>query len=206
MCLWPENGPEGKWWYARWSDEDAAKKVIGRSCGEAIHNCLTNVEAAVVWDEEVIHERAQRVSAFPESKSPTVNDSEAQILKTVLAAQAILAPANLPKAPNEAGPIQQLEEVARSVESQSKVIETWWGKTWNWLLTHLASHQARKRLRVCETVSLGEKRFVAVVEVDGEQFLVGGAASSVATLARLKPSPNFSEVLKSKWSQEPVQA
>jgi len=76
----------------------------------------------------------------------------------------------------------------------------------NWAFKQLQSRQARKRLRVCETVSLGEKRFVAVVEVDGEQFLVGGASGSVATLARLEPSPEFSEVLKRRWSQDPVQA
>ena len=61
---------------------------------------------------------------------------------------------------------------------------------YNWASQQLKSHQTKKRLRVCETVSLGEKRFVAVVEIDGEQFLVGGAAGSVATLARLEKSQN----------------
>ncbi len=77
---------------------------------------------------------------------------------------------------------------------------------YNWASQQLKSHQTKKRLRVCETVSLGEKRFVAVVEIDGEQFLVGGAAGSVATLARLEKSPEFSEVLQRRWSQDPVQA
>lgn len=31
-----------------------------------------------------------------------------------------------------------------------------------------------RRLKVCETVSLGEKRFVSIVEVDGVSLLVGG--------------------------------
>jgi hypothetical protein len=57
------------------------------------------------------------------------------------------------------------------------------------------SQQAKKRLRVCETVSLGEKRFIAVVEVDGDQFLVGGSSSSVAMLAHLEPQPAFADVL-----------
>jgi len=75
-----------------------------------------------------------------------------------------------------------------------------------WARKHMGYSPARKRLRVCETVSLGEKRFVAVIEVDGEQFLVGGAASSVATLARLEPSPQFAEVLRRRWAQDPIQA
>jgi len=82
----------------------------------------------------------------------------------------------------------------------------WLAGAWKWALKHLRSGHARKRLRVCESVSLGEKRFVAVIEVDGEQFLVGGASSSVATLARLGPSQVFSDVLKQRWAQDPIQA
>ena len=36
------------------------------------------------------------------------------------------------------------------------------------------------------TVSLGEKRFVAVIQIDGLQFLIGGGASNVALLAQLE--------------------
>jgi hypothetical protein len=82
----------------------------------------------------------------------------------------------------------------------------WLAGAWNWVRRQLLSRQPRKRLRVCESVSLGEKRFVAVIEVDGEQFLVGGASSSVATLARLEPTQEFSAVLKRRWAQDPVQA
>jgi len=45
-----------------------------------------------------------------------------------------------------------------------------------------------RRLRVAETVSLGEKRFVSILQVDGEQFLVGGSSSNVVLLAKLEPS------------------
>ena len=81
----------------------------------------------------------------------------------------------------------------------------WLGEAWNWM-QKLGSRPTKKRLRVCESVSLGEKRFVAVIEVDGEQFLVGGASSSVVTLARLEPTPDFSEVLKRRWAHDAVQA
>ena len=52
----------------------------------------------------------------------------------------------------------------------------WWGQK---------KLQHRKRLRVCESVSLGEKRFVAVVEVGDEQYLVGGSSHSICMLAPL---------------------
>jgi len=45
-----------------------------------------------------------------------------------------------------------------------------------------------RRLRVAETVSLGEKRFVSILQVDGEQFLVGGSSSNVVLLAKLETS------------------
>ncbi len=48
-----------------------------------------------------------------------------------------------------------------------------------------AAHAGAKRLRVIETVALGEKRFAAVLQVDGVQFLVGGGAGTVVLLATL---------------------
>ena len=44
-----------------------------------------------------------------------------------------------------------------------------------------------RRLRVRETLSLGEKRFVAVIEYEGQELLVGGSGNSFALLARLEP-------------------
>jgi flagellar biogenesis protein FliO len=42
-----------------------------------------------------------------------------------------------------------------------------------------------KKLSLCETLSLGEKRFVAVVRFEKRQFLVGGTGQSIALLAEL---------------------
>jgi hypothetical protein len=42
-----------------------------------------------------------------------------------------------------------------------------------------------KRLRVSETISLGEKRFVAIVAVEGQEFLIGGGVSGMSLLAQL---------------------
>lgn len=52
----------------------------------------------------------------------------------------------------------------------------------------LLARRATRRLSVTETVSLGEKRFVSILCVDGEQFLVGGSSSNVVLLAKLEKS------------------
>jgi flagellar biogenesis protein FliO len=43
-----------------------------------------------------------------------------------------------------------------------------------------------RRLRVLETLALGERRFLAIVEFDRQEFLLGGSGSSLLLLARLK--------------------
>jgi len=55
----------------------------------------------------------------------------------------------------------------------------WWQK----LLR--VSRRAPKRLRLCETLPLGERRFVAVIEFEDSRFLVGGTSSSLVLLAQL---------------------
>jgi hypothetical protein len=77
---------------------------------------------------------------------------------------------------------------------------------WSRICGQISVRRVKKRLRVCETVSLGEKRFVAVVQVDGEEFLVGGASNSVCTLARLQRPQEFVDVLKRTWAEDPAQA
>lgn len=45
-----------------------------------------------------------------------------------------------------------------------------------------------KQLRLTESLPLGERRFVAIVEFERSRFLVGGTASSLTLLARLEDS------------------
>lgn len=54
----------------------------------------------------------------------------------------------------------------------------------SWLRSKYAQRPVRK-LRVSETVSLGEKRFVAILQVDDRKYLIGGGASNVALLTAL---------------------
>jgi hypothetical protein len=67
-----------------------------------------------------------------------------------------------------------------------------------WIAT-LRPTRTPRRLRLCETVSLGEKRFAAVVEFEDRRFLVGGAATSVSLLAELQSS-SFADTLSDKAS------
>jgi hypothetical protein len=61
-------------------------------------------------------------------------------------------------------------------------------RAWAWLQTRYTTATANKRLRVAETVALGEKRFVALVCVEGREFLIGGGSSGVSLLAQLEKS------------------
>src|ERR1700756_5793494 len=77
---------------------------------------------------------------------------------------------------------------------------------WRWLTRHGRGVLARgvsRRLKVAETVSLGEKRFVSILQVDGEQFLVGGSPSSIVLLAKLeeKPEPRGGGSFESVFSR-----
>jgi flagellar biogenesis protein FliO len=47
------------------------------------------------------------------------------------------------------------------------------------------SRRAPRQLRLCESLPLGERRFVAVVEFERARFLVGGTSASLVLLARL---------------------
>jgi len=56
---------------------------------------------------------------------------------------------------------------------------------WSWLNSKY-KNSAAKRLRLSEVVSLGDKRFVALVKVEDREFLIGGAASGLSLLSPLE--------------------
>ncbi len=57
-----------------------------------------------------------------------------------------------------------------------------------WAAKNIRVQPTRKSLRVCESVSMGERRFVAVIQVDNQRFLIGGGTGSVSLLSRLPES------------------
>jgi flagellar protein FliO/FliZ len=65
---------------------------------------------------------------------------------------------------------------------------------------------ATKRLRLAETLNLGEKRFVALVSVEGREFLIGGGATGVSLLAQLGDSNESATIIRRRTSREIVNA
>lgn len=68
-------------------------------------------------------------------------------------------------------------------------------KAWKWIWQQQISRSNVSRLRLENSISLGQKRFAAVIEVQGMRFLVGGGASNVELLARLDSEAGFGKVL-----------
>jgi flagellar biogenesis protein FliO len=71
---------------------------------------------------------------------------------------------------------------------------------WQWVRRAVKPRKIR-RLRVCETLSLGERRFLAVIEFDRQEFLVGGSGNSLELLARLHEGTVITEPFPSRESR-----
>ena len=78
-------------------------------------------------------------------------------------------------------------------------------RVWRWMRARHVERSSDRRLRVAETVSLGEKRFVAVVQVDGRHFLLAGGPTNIALLAQLDTKEPFENVLKKTMTVPPKQ-
>ena len=62
---------------------------------------------------------------------------------------------------------------------------------WRWVERKRSQQISAKRLRVAETISLGEKRTLSIVTVDGSQYLIGSSAAGVQLLTKLdEPTQN----------------
>jgi len=53
--------------------------------------------------------------------------------------------------------------------------------------SRLVAGRRERHLRLCETLSLGERRFLAVVQYHEHRFLVAGTSHSIALLRQLDP-------------------
>jgi hypothetical protein len=83
---------------------------------------------------------------------------------------------------------------AAAVPNSHKVLDGFIGSlpdyvqaAYKWLQKKGIQQLSSKRLRVSETVALGEKRFVSILKIDGMEILVGSAAGQVSLLAILDP-------------------
>ena len=71
-----------------------------------------------------------------------------------------------------------------------------------WIQSRNVARTNIRRLHVCATVALGEKRFVSVIECDGLKFLIGGGAATVSMLAQLPSSMAETTVFSSETDTE----
>jgi len=62
-----------------------------------------------------------------------------------------------------------------------------------------AGRRAPRRLRLCESLALGERRFVAVIEYGQTRFLLGGTGSSLTVLARLADAAAEKQNSSAAW-------
>jgi flagellar biogenesis protein FliO len=63
-----------------------------------------------------------------------------------------------------------------------------------WFVSMLHSikvRRAERTLRLCESLPLGEKRFLAVVQCDRERFLIGVSNQSISMLRQLDGEPEM---------------
>jgi flagellar biogenesis protein FliO len=56
------------------------------------------------------------------------------------------------------------------------------------LLQGVSVHRRPRRLRLAESLSLGEKRLIAVVEFDDQRFLVAATPENISLLQALGPA------------------
>lgn len=67
----------------------------------------------------------------------------------------------------------------------------WWLRTRTlWQRIARLGHRAPRRLRLRESLPLGEHRFVAVIEFESKRLLIGGTPSSLVLLAHLDSDPS----------------
>ncbi len=64
-----------------------------------------------------------------------------------------------------------------------------------WFSLKRAARAQAHRLQVIDRTVLGEKSYVAVVQVDGRRFMLGGAQSGISLLTELNPAETFAAVL-----------
>ena len=76
--------------------------------------------------------------------------------------------------------LQSLTTLTSGKSKSGKDAGSWLGE----LLRRWSARPVRQ-LRLRETLALGERRFVAVVELGRRRFLIGGTGSSMVLLARL---------------------
>lgn len=119
--------------------------------------------------QEALAEQAAREIAQAAARAAS---QEASAAETVSRPAVEMSSLDMPSA------VRRLRRPAR-LESNPLV------RVWSWV-NRKYTLSATRQLRVTDTVSLGDKRFVAVVHVGGQKFLIGGGAQGVSLLTKLE--------------------
>jgi len=99
---------------------------------------------------------------------------------------------NIPLKPALTFPALADEAPLRTLQNNSGLLT----RLLTWIRLRGPGRSSTRRLQVAAMVSLGEKRFVAVIKIDGHEFLIGGGATNVAMLAPLKEKESFGDLLQ----------
>jgi hypothetical protein len=90
------------------------------------------------------------------------------------------------QAEEEAAEAKRQEKERAAAQRRAEKASRRSGGLFSWLRSRRVF--AEKQLRVSESLSLGEKRFVAILHAEGRKFLIGGGASGVLLLTALEPA------------------
>jgi hypothetical protein len=113
------------------------------------------------------------------AEKQTREKARLELVKAQAAQAEAEKPVDVPAAIKEIHPPAQSPSRFQAHPSPSPLL-----RAWSWI-NRKYTLSATKQLRVAETVSLGDKRFVAVVHVAGQKFLIGGGAQGVSLLTQL---------------------
>jgi flagellar biogenesis protein FliO len=88
--------------------------------------------------------------------------------------------------PRKPGGIENMQaESSGAAPQQSRTAGSWVIAFFSRLCSTVSVRRSERKLRLCETLSFGEKRFIAVVEYDHSKFLVAGTPKCISLLQRL---------------------
>ena len=66
----------------------------------------------------------------------------------------------------------------------------------NWINGRYTKQKPIRRLKILETLSIGEKRFVSIMQVDEVEYLIASNTGNISLIAVLSPEGRCTEVSK----------
>lgn len=144
---------------------------------------------------------ARTLRAFAEKEQISLESLPQKPVKLEIAKKKALLPVGSPLTPGaatakeKAVPPPVTEQLAEKKTEKKPNPQPLLLRVWNWLQKS-NKFSATKQLRVAETISLGEKRFVSLIQVDGQKFLIGGGATGVSLLTPLGAAEGSTDMLQ----------